>query len=53
MQLKGKSSSSSEKAVRVVVLESGQPSRLVGPGTRVGPVVPGVIRELSVPSKNC
>jgi hypothetical protein len=39
-QFKGRSISSSEKAARVEVQESSQPSRLVGPGRRVGPVDP-------------
>jgi hypothetical protein len=39
-QFKSRSSSSSEKAVRVGVQEPSQPSRLVGLGRRVGPVGP-------------
>jgi hypothetical protein len=39
-QFKVRSSSSSEKAVRVGVLEPSQPSHLAGPGRRDGPVGP-------------
>jgi hypothetical protein len=37
-QFTGRSSSSSEKAVRVGVQEPSQPKRFVGPGRRVSPV---------------
>jgi hypothetical protein len=40
-QFKGRSSSSSEKAVPVGFQERRQPSRWVRPGRRVGPVGPG------------
>jgi hypothetical protein len=39
-EFKGRSSSSSEKAVRVGVQEPSPPSRLVAPGRRIGPVGP-------------
>jgi hypothetical protein len=39
-QFKGRSSSSSEEAVRVGVQEPSQPRHLVGPGRGVGPVGP-------------
>jgi hypothetical protein len=43
-QFKGRSSSSSEKAVRVGILEPSEPSRLVRLGGRVGPVTPSGTR---------
>jgi hypothetical protein len=52
-QFKGRSSSSSEKAVPVGVLEPSQPIRLVGPERRVGPVGPRGLQKLPVLSKSC
>jgi hypothetical protein len=52
-QFTGRSSSSSEKAVQVGVQEPSQPSHLVGPGRRVGQLVPEGFKELPVLSKSC
>jgi hypothetical protein len=52
-QFKGRSSSGSEKAVRVEVQESSQPSRLVGPRRGAGPVGPRGIQGESVIRRSC
>jgi hypothetical protein len=46
-EFKGRSSSSSEKGIRVGILEPSQPSRLAGPGRRVGPVGPSGIQGIA------